>query len=424
MAHSCAGPCSSVAATAQVVPPGFAIPEPSVSGDDILNVTVFTQLAAAGSGTLPVVVWIHGGGFTAGSPVSDWYDGRTLAQEGVVVVSVGYRLGLEGFGVVPGAPDNRGMLDWICALEWVRDNISAFGGDPDNVTIAGQSAGGMAVLALAASRRADGLFRRVWTLSGPTGDLPRSVAARHLEAALAERGLEYSLESLLSLPRGDDVIARLDITTGAAGLRFGPVSGDDLLPDGIVRGLAEAVVPIVAGTTADEWFFDNSPPALDENIAHAMLSGAGVDVEAARRGIEVIVADRGHLSANAIASEMLFRAGLVRLVDARSEAPGSTWIYDFRVRRPVSGLSVHCDDIPAFFGVVDATSVVRAGLSPITPELTRLHADVLAYFRGEELSWSRSSASAVNAGHGYTVYGDASDSDDYAVGALFLPSGG
>jgi para-nitrobenzyl esterase len=119
------------------------IPEPSIPGDDILNLNVFTPRPRAANGPeklLPVLVYIHGGGYVAGSPASPWYNGVAFNRDGVVTVSVSYRLGFDGFGWLPDAPPNRGILDWILALEWVRDNIGQFGGDPARVTIAGQSA--------------------------------------------------------------------------------------------------------------------------------------------------------------------------------------------------------------------------------------------------------------------------------------------
>ncbi|MFF3332942.1 carboxylesterase family protein [Streptomyces sp. NPDC002888] len=126
------------------------VPEPTVPGEGVLNLNVFTPDTAPET-LLPVLVWIQGGGYVAGSAASPWYDGSAFNRDGVVVVSVGYRLGIEGFLHLDGAPDNRGVLDWIAALEWVRDNIAGFGGDPDKVTIAGQSAGGGAVLTLLAA---------------------------------------------------------------------------------------------------------------------------------------------------------------------------------------------------------------------------------------------------------------------------------
>ena len=132
-----------------------------------------------------MLVYIHGGGYTAGSPASPWYDGRSFNRDGVVTVSVSYRLGFDGFGHIQGAPSNRGVRDWIAALEWVRDNITAFGGDPARVTIAGQSAGGGAVLTLLGMPAAQHLFHAVWALSGALGDIAPERAWK-LSAQLAK----------------------------------------------------------------------------------------------------------------------------------------------------------------------------------------------------------------------------------------------
>ncbi|MEU8620752.1 carboxylesterase family protein [Streptomyces sp. NPDC048623] len=111
--------------------------------------------------------------YVAGSAASPWYDGTAFNRDGVVLVSLGYRLGIEGFLHLDDAPDNRGVRDWVAALEWVRDNIARFGGDPAKVTIAGQSAGGGAVQTLLAVPSARGLFRGALSVSGavmrPTG---------------------------------------------------------------------------------------------------------------------------------------------------------------------------------------------------------------------------------------------------------------
>src|SRR4051794_33162844 len=144
--------------------PFTIIPEPVVAGDDCLNLNVFTP--DLGSVGLPVMVWIHGGGFTAGGNTSPWYRGHRFARDGVVVVSVNYRLGAEGFLAIPGAPTNPAIRDWLAALNWVQDNISAFGGDPNQVTIAGQSAGGVACATLLTTPAAAGLFHGAICMSG------------------------------------------------------------------------------------------------------------------------------------------------------------------------------------------------------------------------------------------------------------------
>jgi carboxylesterase type B len=141
------------------------IPEPSVPGDEVLAVNVFTprrwRATSATKTGMPVFVWIHGGAFIAGSPHSPWYDGAAFNDAGIVVVSIGYRVGFTGVGNVQGAPANRAVHDWIAALKWVRDNIPAFGGEANRVTIGGQSAGAAAVAHAHGRATAAGLFHRV-----------------------------------------------------------------------------------------------------------------------------------------------------------------------------------------------------------------------------------------------------------------------
>ena len=164
-----------------------AIPEPSIPGDAILNVNVFTPVPGDSDARLPVFVWIHGGGYKAGSPASPWYDGRAFNRDGVVTVTISYRLGFDGFGWIPDAPHNRGLLDQIEALRWVQRNIAAFGGDPDQVTIGGQSAGGGSVWALLTSPLARGLFGAAISHSGAL-DVQPAAAAEANGRALADLG--------------------------------------------------------------------------------------------------------------------------------------------------------------------------------------------------------------------------------------------
>ncbi|MGH1555610.1 carboxylesterase family protein [Streptomyces sp. L7] len=133
---------------------------------------------------------MHGGGYVAGSAASPWYDGSAFARDGVVLVSIGYRLGIEGFLHLDDAPDNRGVLDWIAALTWVRDNIDAFGGDPAKVTVAGQSAGGGAAQTLMATPAAHGLFRAAISQSGAVRSL--STGATHSPTRPARRNAPAS----------------------------------------------------------------------------------------------------------------------------------------------------------------------------------------------------------------------------------------
>ena len=246
------------------------IPEPSVPGEDILNLNVFTPRPRPAIGSeelLPVLVYIHGGGYVAGSPASPWYDGVAFNRDGIVTVTVSYRLGFDGFGWLPDAPPNRGILDCLLALEWVRDNIGQFGGDPARVTIAGQSAGGGAVMTLLTMPRAQGLFAAAVSISGVPCDIPLE-SAKQTTARLAERltvspdrsgflrvpeadllaaqdggGLELSGEPTL-----EELIALVRAVDGS--LPIGPVVDGDLHPwtvEGGMRAGAGKEIPLLVG---------------------------------------------------------------------------------------------------------------------------------------------------------------------------------
>jgi carboxylesterase type B len=142
--------------------------DPAEPGTDCLNLNVWTPDPAATG--LPVMVWIPGGMFEVGTGAS--YDGSRFARDGVVCVTINYRVGPEGFLYLSDGHANLGLLDQIAALEWVRDDIAAFGGDPANVTVFGESAGAMSIGTLLAMPRAEGLFRRAVTQSTTSVESP------------------------------------------------------------------------------------------------------------------------------------------------------------------------------------------------------------------------------------------------------------
>ena len=141
------------------------LPELAVPGEDCLNLNIWSRdLGSAGQ---PVMVWIPGGMFEYhGTGASPWYDGSRFARDGIVCVTINYRVGAEGFLYLGDGNANLGLLDQVAALEWVQENIAAFGGDPGNVTIFGESAGAMSVGTLLSMPRAEGLFRRAIAQSG------------------------------------------------------------------------------------------------------------------------------------------------------------------------------------------------------------------------------------------------------------------
>src|SRR5690348_7015891 len=197
-------------------PVDLLLPEPVIPGEEVLNLNVWTPDPSAGG--LPVLVWIHGGAFVNGSGAVPQYDGTAFARDGVVVVTINYRLGVDGFlHFDDGGPANRGLLDQVAALEWVRDNIAAFGGDPGNVTIAGESAGAMSVTTLLSMPRAAGLFRRAVAQSGGGHHALTSATARRVAGYLSER-LRVPLKraALAEVPLADLVAAQRALSEEAA----------------------------------------------------------------------------------------------------------------------------------------------------------------------------------------------------------------
>lgn len=231
----------------------------SPSSEDCLYLNVWKPEGAE-PGSLPVIVWIPGGGFTNGSTSIPLYDGVRLAGRGAVVVTVAYRLGALGFLAHPeltaeaGSSGNYGLMDQIAALEWVRDNIAAFGGDPQRVTVAGQSAGATSVSILMASPRARGLFHRAIGQSGGLFE-PLALAPQYLLANAESDGLAYatslgapSVSELRSLPAEQFLGA-------AAGRVVHPVIEPRLLPAppwDVFSAGEHNDVPLLVGFNADE----------------------------------------------------------------------------------------------------------------------------------------------------------------------------
>lgn len=390
--------------------PVTTIPEPSIPGDSTLNVNVFTPdptSAEPGEG-MPVLVWIHGGGYLAGSPASPWYDGFAFNRNGVVTVTLSYRLGFDGFGVLPDAPHNRGVLDWLAGLEWVRDNIAAFGGDPARVTIAGQSAGGGAVLTLAAMPAARGLFRNAWSLSGAPADIPLERARAATRALAAKLGVPATLAGMATVSEPEILDAQgglgeppadleqmlAGLSDLAAMLTFGPVVDGDLItatvPEAFSRGQG-ADVPLVMGTTREEFSAMLAPAAtaLEKMGPATVLGMMDVPPEVTERLLDALPAEGTARIAGRVITDRLFRIPLLRLVQARGQAP--TWAYDFGWRSAVSGYSDHCLDIPYFFDNLADPDVDRVA-GPDAPQALadEIHGAAISFITTGEPGWARS----------------------------------
>ncbi|MGH9086283.1 MAG: carboxylesterase/lipase family protein [Acidimicrobiales bacterium] len=344
---------------------------PPQSEADCLTLNVWTESL---SGSRPVMVWIHGGAFVTGTGNTPWYDGVNLAKRGVVVVTINYRLGALGFlhleplgGERFAGAANAGLLDQALALRWVRDNIAAFGGDPSEVTIFGESAGGMSVgcqLALPASA---GLFQAAIPQSGAathvhSAEQGEQVAAAVLEAVGLERGdakklLDVPVEALVQATEALSARSRID-----HGLPFCPTVDGSTLPvaplDAVAGGSA-AGVGLVTGWNAEEMrLFAAMDPRIgsaDEtrlrSVVERLLPG---DVDAALTAYQDAAgpdASPAEVLQNVL-TDSVFRIPAIRLLEAQApHAP--VHAYEFRYRSPGFG-AAHAVEIPFAFDNLDA----------------------------------------------------------------------
>jgi para-nitrobenzyl esterase len=395
-------------ATAQRGDTGITlIPEPSVPGESTLNVNVFTPVPGDPAAGLPVLVWIHGGGYISGSPASPWYDGRAFNRDGAVTVTISYRLGFDGFGWIEGAPGNRGVRDWLLALQWVQDNIADFGGDPSRVTIAGQSAGGGAVLTLLGMPAAQHLFHSAWALSAVGSDvsMERARAASSRLARLAgvaptrdgfASASEETLQALQEEAAKPETGQRL---TGVRallsdGLRWGPLVDGDLVPQTTVEALSAGVgadKPLVLGTTDDEFtmVLDSAEGKLRPVPPGLALAVLGVRGDRRRAYLADNAEQRRKGSAALLGryvTDVVFRSTVARVAAARGGAP--TWVYRFSWPSPTRRWALHCIDVPFWFDCLDEPHVAAiAGVAPPRRLASAVHGAAVGLIRGGDPGW-------------------------------------
>jgi para-nitrobenzyl esterase len=361
----------------------------------------------------PVMVWIHGGAFIGGTAATPWYNGRHLATEGdVVIVTINYRLGSLGFlhlaevgGERYASSGNTGLLDQIAALRWVRDNIAAFGGDPQQVTIFGESAGGSSVSMLLGMPEARGLFHRAIAQSGTAAwAATREQAAGVTESYLAELGLRAapsSLDALLERPVADLMAAQLNISTRyGIGRDFRPVIDGVAVPRhpfAAVRDGAVAGVDLMVGTTRHEMnlFALGDPTIATRDGLIAQRFGTDIGREAAEM---VEVYERNGRSERdaflALATDGVFRIPAIRLAEAQREAGGRAHMYLFTFETPVFGgqlRSTHALEIPFVFGTYDARgAVLFTGDGPGRAALSdQMRAAWLSFAKTGDPGWSQ-----------------------------------
>jgi len=358
-------------------------PAPGADPDDWLTVNVFSpDLGAAG---LPVMVWIYGGAYRFGASSLLGYDGAPLARQNVVVVTFNHRIGVEGYAYLPGVPANRALLDQVAALRWVRENIAAFGGDPDRVTVFGESAGAGAITSLLVMPAAAGLFRRAIAQSVPGTFFSPALAADATAAIAIAAGLPPTTEAFAAadparLAAASDAVNPADHRdrwgpVGHTGVPFSPVVDGEVLPVAPWRALATGAardIDLLTGHNRDEYRLFTALYGLrgkitDEAASEALRAlapnGPGQQSEAAYRAAYPD-ADAETLF-ELVNSDWLFRMPTLHLAQAHAAAGGRTFLYEVSYPASEGGLGAcHAIDVPLVFGVYSGIGRMLFGPEP------------------------------------------------------------
>ena len=390
------------------------IPEHPTMGEDCLNLNVWTP--ELGSAEYPVMVWIAGGAFEHGTGAGIAYDGSRFARDGVVCVTINYRVGADGFLYLGEGTGNFALLDQIAALEWVRENIAAFGGDPGNVTLFGESAGAMSIGTLLAMPRAEGLFRRVIVQSGGAHQVISVATAERVAQRLAEKlGVAATREAIAAIPTDrllqaqtalkDDLIAQPDPErwgpeVAVSFMPWQPVIDGDVIPalpiDRIAAG-ASGNIDLLVGATSDEWRFFLVPSGAIGQITPEALAGVtaayGLPVDAALTAYRAAEpgASAGDLLA-AVQGARYFRIPAIRLGDAHATSPAATFMYEFAWPSPqYEGCLRACHglEIPFVFDTLGQGTEPTLGSDPPQELADTMHAAWVAFAMHGDPGWPK-----------------------------------
>jgi para-nitrobenzyl esterase len=397
-------------------PPQYAplFPEVVIPGEDCLNLNVWTpDIGAAG---LPVLVWIHGGSFMNGSGSVGAYDGTAFARDGVVCVTINYRLAAEGFLYLDDGIANLGLLDQLAALRWVQDNIAAFGGDPARVTVAGESAGAMSVTTLLSMPLAEGLFAQAIAESGAAAHTLTKDVGRLVGGYLADAlGVPPDRESIKAVPvdklvqAASDLVVEVQTTPDPAKwgqlalslLPFAPTVDGSVLPAAPLASIATGQggnVPLLIGSNRDEARLFLVAAATIDVIDEPMLAGVAGAYGLSADDLAVYRANRPGANAGdilaAVISDWFFRIPPIRVAEARAASSGmsSTWMYRFDHPEPQDNHRLgacHGTEVPFVFDTATREEVrPLIGDTPSQAVANRAHQVWVDFITRENPGWA------------------------------------
>lgn len=374
-------------------------------GEDCLYLNLWTP--GLDAKRRPVLVWIHGGGFVLGGGSAPIYDGTLFARRGdVVVVTINYRLGALGSldaTELGGGDDEGGNLqlrDQLAALRWVRDNIESFGGDPENITVFGESAGGMSIGALLGAPAARGLIRRAILQSGATNNVSSKPLAEEIAGLFLDQffARPRSMDELRALPAGEILRAQRavseEVTMKRAVLPWQPILDGDFLPKQPIEAVAAGAcsdLDLIIGTTRDEFniFMLVDPEGrrldaggFDERLQQfeemASVQEDLLAVEAVRRARAKRESSRSHPLSKQwshFQSERMFHLPAAKLADHHAGAKGRCFVYRFDHTHPLIGRwlgACHGYEVPFVFGTLRRPSLAALfGATPAAFALSR-----------------------------------------------------
>jgi para-nitrobenzyl esterase len=378
------------------------LPSVLIDGDEFLNVNVWAPSGAAG---LPVMVWVHGGANVHGSNALDGYDGTAFARDGVVFVSINYRLGAEGFSVLDGVPLNLGLTDVMAALRWVGAEVAAFGGDPEQVTAFGESAGSILLGNALAHPDARKLFTRVILQSGAPTAVAQKSAGKISRLVAKQLDIPATRAAFATKTPAEILAAEKIVTAGTTPLTGGPSYATAIGGDAAPRDPRAAIldgagndIPLLIGSNAEEYRLWFVPSGLMDRISAPLFAAARVRFKISGRILAAyrrLLTDtsRGSLFGT-IATDLLIRLPINAIADHRLAAGARTWVYEFAWSSPAHDLgAAHAMEIGFVFDTLASPDWAEmTGPNPSQTLADEMHTAWVAFATTGNPGWQAWSA--------------------------------
>lgn len=376
-------PWQGVLNTTQFMPPviqpsrGKTVSVVGAAGNLTLNIWA-PQSTLKSRHKVPVMVWIPGGAFIRSDASESVYNGKHFAEQGLVVVTINYRVGVDGFMHIPGMPDNRGILDQIAALKWVQQNIARFGGNPGKVTVFGQSSGAESVAILLGTPSARGLFQKAIMQSPPMQSVTPSQSLKIAQAFAKKVHVKLNAKSISQVPYLELVKTVLSMGNAIqnrsqwgqlswGGTAFLPITGTHLIPKTPLQNLkkyADSHIPVIVGCTDNESRLYIVALGLIDTVKESTLKQLIADMHLPKGALDVYEDQPNYSVGDAYAdamSDYTFRMPAQHIADALVKNGNPVWDYQFGWRSPMDNgrlWAAHFVDVPYTFEILNTPQAI------------------------------------------------------------------